>query len=102
MGEMGLNKLGLDEVGLNEMGVDELVIGRTGYWTKWVLDELGLDELGMDEVGMNELALGRSGCVRSGSSPSCPYSIAPRCRGVNKNNLLDGQYLIFLPQNPGK
>ena len=47
---------------MDELGVDELAIGKTGYWTKWALDEVGMDTLGVDKVGMDELALGRSGC----------------------------------------
>jgi hypothetical protein len=29
--------------------------GRSGSWTKWVLDEVGLDEVGVDEVSLDEV-----------------------------------------------
>ena len=44
------------------MIVDDVGIGRSGYWTKWVLDKGGMTVLGVDFVGMDELALGRRGC----------------------------------------
>ena len=37
----------------------EQALGRTGYWTKWTLDE----------VGMGRSGIGRNGYERSGSSP---------------------------------
>ena len=30
------------------------------------------------------------------------YAVATEYREVNKNNLLGGHFLIFLPKNPGK
>ena len=44
------------QVGLDEMGVDEVGIGRSGYWTKWVLDKVGIGRSGNGLTG-----IGRSG-----------------------------------------
>ena len=54
--------------------LDELVIGQSGYWTKWALDELELDNLEMNEVEMDELATGQSGCEQSGGRAITPNS----------------------------
>ena len=47
-------------MGVDELAIEQSGIGRSEYWTKWVLDEVGMDLLGVDEVGMDEVAVPRN------------------------------------------
>ena len=45
----------LDEVGLDEVGL------ANGYWPKWLLDKVGLDKVGLDKVGLDKVGLDKVG-----------------------------------------